>query len=111
MKFIYLLPPALLLSGCALADMVLQNKKVLDEAGDIAEGFGPAGYLISGGLGLAVSLSKWYKHKGTAEELISVVQKAKAELPPESKKIFTDALHKHMASKVKKYVSDIKKKI
>ncbi len=108
-KIIYLIP-TLMLMGCAVTEWVAGNQGLIEGSGEAAEGFGPWGYVASGALGLAVTAAKWYEHKNSAKDVIEAVQKAKQELPPESKKKLAEALHRHMPSKVKKYVSKVKKR-
>ena len=108
MKYLLLLSP-LALAGCAVTEWIVSNEQAIDGASDVAGGAGPYGAIVALGASLAVAGAKWYEGKQTMKDLVNTVQKAKSELPDESKKILTDGLHKHMPSKIKKVVAKVKK--
>ena len=106
-----LLTTSYLLVGCAVTEWIVNHADSLETGGDVAEGAGPYGVIASLALTNIISAAKWYENKATTKDVISVFQKSKSELDPKAKKVLTDALHKHMPSKVKKIVSKIKKKL
>lgn len=111
MKYLLFLTP-LFLGGCKTAEWLVENEEAIKASSETAESVGgPIGYIISAAAGLTVAGAKWYQDKSKTKELIEAVQKAKNELPPESKKLLKDQLNVHMPSKVKKMVKSIKGKL
>lgn len=99
------------LTGCAATKWLIDNEEAAKAAGDTAQNVGgPAGYILSGALGLAVAGAKWYEQKGTTKDIVEAVQKSKDELPAEAKQLMRDLLNAHMPSKAKKVIKTIKKK-
>lgn len=110
-KLVYLVPASWVLSGCAVTQWMVENEGVIDGSADAASGFGPYGAIASLVVSNALTAAKWYENKINTKEVIASVQKSKAELDPEAKKVLTDALNTHTPSKIKKVISKVKKKL
>lgn len=108
-RLLYLSP--LFLAGCAATKWLVDNQDPINSGSEGAEAFGPYGAIAGLVATSAVGFAKWYEHKASAKEIVTSVQKAKSELPPESKVILKDALHKYTPSKVQKYIGKIKKRL
>jgi len=107
-KFLCLIPLGFL-SGCAMSEWIIGNADTLEKGAAAAGGLGGYGALAGAGVATIISIAKWMEHKSSAKDVISAIQSAKAGLPDASKKILSEGLDKYMPSKVKKYVSKVKK--
>ncbi len=107
MKKLLLLVP-MVLTGCWVTEKIVENADTLEGVAGTATSMGPQGAIAGLAITTVVGIAKWWEHKASAKEIIKATQKAKAELPEESKKILKAAYLKAMPEKIQKYVGKVK---